>query len=106
VAGLKDIQAYAQSKGINLSEKGLHYVQGWITMAVMAEGIKRVAEGGKEINGENIRAALESLTNFSTGDITTPLSFTATDHAGSKALRLYQVKDGVWTPISEYIGAE
>lgn len=106
VAGLKDIQAYAQSKGVNLDEKGLHYVQGWITMAVMAEGIKRVAEGGKEINGENIRAALESLTDFSTGDITTPLTFTATDHAGSKALRLYQVKDGVWTPISEYIGAE
>lgn len=106
VAGLKEIQEYAQSKGVNLDEKGLHYVQGWITMAVMAEGIKRVAEGGKEINGENIRAALETMTGFGTGDITTPLSFTATDHAGSKALRLYQVKSGVWTPISEYISAE
>ena len=106
VAGLKEIQEYAQSKGVNLDEKGLHYVQGWITMAVMAEGIKRVAEGGKEINGENIRAALETMTGFGTGDITTPLSFTATDHAGSKALRLYQVKSGVWAPISEYISAE
>ncbi len=106
VAGLKEIQEYAQSKGVNLDEKGLHYVQGWITMAVMAEGIKRVAEGGKEINGENIRAALETMTDFGTGDITTPLSFTASDHAGSKALRLYQVKSGVWAPISEYISAE
>ncbi len=106
VAGLKDIQDYAQSKGVNLEAKGLHYVQGWITMAVMAEGIKRLADAGKEINGENIRTALESLSNFSTGDITAPLSFTATDHAGSKALRLYQVKNGVWAPISDFIEAK
>ncbi|MFZ1709834.1 MAG: ABC transporter substrate-binding protein, partial [Anaerolineae bacterium] len=61
VAGVKDIVDYTKSKNINLEEKGLHYVQGWWTMAVMAEGIKRVLDSNKPITGENLKAALETI---------------------------------------------
>ena len=38
--GHKDIEDYLKSKGSSLDAKGLHYVQGWYTMAAMAKGIE------------------------------------------------------------------
>lgn len=103
VAGMKDMIAFNQSKGTTLQEQGVRYVQGWLTMQVMAEGIKRVLDAGNELTGENVRAALEGITNYDTGDITAPLTFTAANHAGNKALRMFEVQGGQWQPISDYI---
>ncbi len=82
---------------------GLHYSQGWYTMAVMTEGIDRVVKEGKELNGENIRAALEGIKNYDTGGVSAPISFTATDHRGNKALRLFKVEGGQWQQMGDYI---
>ncbi len=103
VAGVKDAAEFLKSKGGNIDEQGLHYVQGWTTMAVMAEGIKRTLDAGKPLTGENIRASLEGIQNLSTGDVTTPISFSASDHRGNDAAKVHQVKDGKWAPISDYI---
>ena len=103
VAGMKDMIEYNQSQGTTLQEQGVRYVQGWLTMQVMAEGIKRVLDEGQELTGENIRTALEGMTNYDTGDITTPLTFTPDNHAGNKALRMFEVQDGQWQPVSDYI---
>jgi len=75
-------------------------------MAVMTEGIRRVVADGKEINGENIRAALETVSDFSTGDVTSPIGFTADSHRGNKALKLYKVEGGVWKSVSDFISAK
>lgn len=98
-----EIRPYTEKVGKNLDELGVHYVQGWTTMRTMADAIAQVIREGKEVTGPNIRAALETFTNYSTGGVTTPLTFTATDHAGNKALELYQVQGGKWVKISEYI---
>ena len=103
--GLEQIGAYAESQGKSMDELGVHYVQGWTTMAVMTEGMRRVVEEGNEVTGPNVRAALETLENYDTGGITSPLTFSSSDHAGSKALRLYQVENGAWVAITEYIEA-
>ncbi len=103
VPGDDDVRAYAESKGLDLNELGLHYTQGWWTMAVMVEGIDKVVKAGDPVTGENIRAALETITNFDTGDVTAPITFSATSHRGNKSLRLYQVSGGKWTPMSDYI---
>ena len=87
----------------SLDEWGLHYAQGWWTMAVMVEGIDRVVKEGKELNGENIKAALEGIKDYDTGGITAPISFSAGDRRGNKALRLFQVENGTWKQISDYI---
>jgi len=105
VAGQTDPEAFLKAKGSSLSEKGLHYTQGWWTMAVMAAGIEAAIKAGKEPTGENIRAGLESLQNFSTGDITAPIGFSATSHRGNSMLRLYKVSGGVWTQVSDSISA-
>ena len=104
--GLEEIRAYAESQGKDLDELGVHYVQGWTTMSVMAEAIRRVLEAGEELTGPNIRAELEQFSDFDTGGITSPITFSAEDHAGNKALVLYQVQDGTWTPISDYVPVE
>lgn len=106
VAGHEDAAAWLEENGSSLEEKGLHFTQGWWTMAVMSEGIKRVLDGGDELNGENLRAALETIQNFDTGGITSPISFSSTSHRGNNALRLYEVQNGKWIQISDFISAE
>lgn len=105
VSGHDDADNYLKSKGSSLEAKGLHYTQGWWTMAIMAEGIKRTLDQGKPVTGENIRAALETIQNFDTGGVTSPISFSPASHKGNNALRLYEVKSGKWTQLSDFISA-
>lgn len=105
---VKTINEYLRSKNqgtISDKDKGLTYSQGWATMMVMAEGIKRAAAQG-QVSGESIKAALETLQNFETGGITAPVTFGPNDHKGTTALRLYRVQNGRWTPITDLIEAQ
>ena len=106
VPGHTDAAEFLKSKGKSLDDATLHYTQGWWTMATMVEGIRIVLKDGKEVNGENIRAALETMQNFSTGDVTSSISFSPTSHRGNNSLKLYQVEDGVWKQVSDFISAE
>ncbi|MCK5540668.1 MAG: ABC transporter substrate-binding protein, partial [Deltaproteobacteria bacterium] len=62
----------------------VNYFQGFTAMKVMAEAISRVKG---EINGPAIKAALEGMTDFDTGGLTVPISFSAKSHKGSMGLR-------------------
>ena len=106
VSGHEDADAYLKAQGSSLEQKGLHYTQGWWTMATMVEGIRRVVAAGDEVNGENIRAALEGLSNFDTGGVTSPISFSSTSHRGNSSLRLFTVEGGKWVNPSDFISAE
>ncbi len=103
VPGDDDARKFAQSKGEDLNKLGLHYTQGWVTMEVMVAGIEKVVKDGKPVTGENIRAALETIQNFDTGGITSPITFSATSHRGNKALKLFKVTGGQWVQMSDYI---
>lgn len=105
VAGQSDAESFLKAKGSSLAEKGLHYTQGWWTMAVMTAGIEAAIKAGNEPTGENIRAGLESLQNFSTGDVTAPIGFSASSHKGNNSLHLYKVASGAWTQVSDAISA-
>ncbi len=100
-----EIRPYTEKIGKNLDELGVHYVQGWTTMRAMVDAIAKVIADGKEVTGPNIRAALETYSNYSTGGVTAPLTYTGTDHGGNKALQLYQVQGGVHQPLTDYISA-
>ena len=104
VPGAKAPAEFLKSKGDSLENKGLHYVQGWWTAATMVEGIKRTLDAGKDINdGANIRASLEAMKNFSTGDVTKPITFSPTDHRGNDSAKIHQVQNGQWVPITDYL---
>lgn len=92
-----------ESGGPSLEEATLHYTQGWWTMAVMAEGIRMTIANGEEITGPNIKANLETLTEFDTGGITAPITYTTEDHRGNRSLTIFTVEDGVWVSASDPI---
>jgi len=94
--GHKDVADYLTSKGSSLEEKGLHYVQGWYTMHVMAQGIQTVLKAGDELTGENIKKALETMDAVDTGGVvgSGEVKFSAESHRGSTATGIYQVKAG------------
>jgi len=89
----------SKNKG-NLNKEGLHYVQGWYTMAIMAEGIKRAADEGK-VTGESIKQALEEMDAFDTGGVSAPVDFTADSHAGMTGSKLYVVRKGKWSELTD-----
>ncbi|HYG90726.1 MAG TPA: ABC transporter substrate-binding protein [Azospirillum sp.] len=45
------------------------YMQGFLTAMLMAEAAKRTLESGQELNGKNLKAALNSIKDFDTGGI-------------------------------------
>ena len=69
-------------------------------------GIERAVESGKTLSGESVRQALETMNNFDTQGVTTPITFSPTSHRGNDSMRLFQVKGGKWQQISDYIKAE
>jgi branched-chain amino acid transport system substrate-binding protein len=93
--GLEEVQGDVQGQGV-------HYVQGWYTMALMAEGIKAAAEKG-DVTGESLKAALEELPAFETGDVSAPIDFSADSHAGMPGAKIYEVKDGKWTEVTDLL---
>jgi branched-chain amino acid transport system substrate-binding protein len=103
--GLTQPRDFLSGSGGSLEEQGLHYVQGWYTMAVLADGIAEAAAAG-EADGESIQKTLEDMDAFDTGGVTAPIDFTAESHAGMTASKLFEVKDGKWTELTDLLTVE
>jgi branched-chain amino acid transport system substrate-binding protein len=90
------------------------YVQGWVTAQVLAEGVRLaiVAQNAKEpaktltLDGDAVKAALETLRDFDTSGITAPLSFTPENHKGTNRLRFFRVEKGQWQPLTGELSLE
>ncbi|CAN5123055.1 hypothetical protein BH18CHL2_BH18CHL2_11080 [soil metagenome] len=104
VAGLKEIRDYATKKGKDPKKLPVNYVQGWLTMKVMAEGIKRV-DG--EVTGEKLKAALETIKDYDTGGITDKITFSDKSHRGALATRVFKADagKGVWVQVAPLTAA-
>jgi len=67
------------------------YIQGWTSMMVMWEAMKRA----KTMDSAGVKAALETIKDFDTGGLSAPITFTPTDHRPNTSLRIMTVnKDG------------
>ena len=105
VPGTRVIREYLESKGESLEGKTNAYTQGWWTFAAFAEGMRRVLAAGGELTGANIKAALETFADYDLGGVTAPVTFTPTDHRGSKGLRIFRVEEGAWAPFTDFVEA-
>jgi branched-chain amino acid transport system substrate-binding protein len=92
--GHEAVRAYSKAKGFELEAKGLHFVQGWYTMHVMAKGMEKVVADGKPLTGPNLRAALESMEPVDTGGVIGEVKFSADSHRGAMAAGVYKVDGG------------
>jgi branched-chain amino acid transport system substrate-binding protein len=102
-AGLEQPGSFLQGAGGSLDKEGLHYVQGWYTMAVMAQGISAAAAKG-DVTGDSLKQALEEMDAEDTGDVSAPIDFSPDSHAGMQESKLYTVKDKKWTELTDLKG--
>ena len=100
MAARAEITEYLRTKNETLESKNQKWIQGWAFGKIMVEGVRRA---GDTVTGESIKAALETFKDFDLGGLGSPLTFTATDHAGAKKARVYQVKAGKWQPITDWL---
>ena len=105
VPGTRVIHDHLASRGESAEGRTNAYTQGWWTFAAFAEGMRRVLAADQELTGANIKAALETLSDYNMGGVTAPVTLTSTDHRGSKGLRIFRVEDGVWVPFTDFIQA-
>lgn len=98
--GHEPVQTYAKAKSIDLEAEGLHFVQGWYTMHVMAKGMEKVLADGKPLTGPNLRAALETMDPVDTGGVIGPVHFSADSHRGATAAGVYKVEGGKMVEVA------
>ena len=63
----------------------LQYIAGWINAMIMVEGVKRA---GNNLTGKGVKEGLETFSNFQTGGISKPISFSPKKHKGSCAIKI------------------
>lgn len=95
---LKLIRAHYQKQGKTLDESkvGVYYLRGVFTAALINEAIKLAGDKDK-LTGEDVKRGTESLKDFKAYGLSAGTTITKEDHAGSRKVRLYQVKNGKLT---------
>jgi branched-chain amino acid transport system substrate-binding protein len=90
-----------------LTKYTVYYDRGVFMAALVLEGIRQALEtGGEPITGEKVKVGLESIKGFDLGGIAPPLSTSASDHEGGGFTRVVVVKDGKFTPITDWANPE
>jgi ABC-type branched-subunit amino acid transport system substrate-binding protein len=80
----------------------LSYVEGWATIQVISEALRR-SHQEHGFSRERIKIALEGFKDFVTGGLTPPLTITAKDHRPSVESRIFVVKNGKLTKQTGFI---
>lgn len=70
-----------------------HYLRGFVSTLVMAEGMKMAAAKGA-VTGESIKNALESMRGFDPMGLAPAVSFFPDDHRPSMAVNICRFKGG------------
>jgi branched-chain amino acid transport system substrate-binding protein len=95
-------------------EGNMDYITSWAQSLIMAEILRlAVKNAGYDVlakgNVESWRAmetqGIQKLKNFDIGGLHGPVSYTPGDNRLSKSVRVFQIKNGAITPISDWVEA-
>lgn len=82
------------------------YMQGFLTAMLMTESVKRTLDAGKELTGENMKEALNSIENFDTGGIVgVPISVPGNTVPVGRIYQ-YNAEAQQMQPVSDWISLE
>ncbi|MFI5109078.1 MAG: ABC transporter substrate-binding protein, partial [Terriglobales bacterium] len=101
VAGMQKILDFNKGKDISSPPRDAVYVRGWASTLVITEGLKRADKAG-QLNGEGIKKAFETLSNFDMGGIACNVTYTASDHRACTTTPIYEIKNGTLVKVKDY----
>jgi branched-chain amino acid transport system substrate-binding protein len=83
------------------------YNRGLLQAAVQIEAIGNALKisGGQKPTGDQVKAGLEQIHDFTLGGLIPPLKITPTDHEGGGWVRVFSVHDGKFVPATDWIQA-
>jgi branched-chain amino acid transport system substrate-binding protein len=100
VPGMKKITDWHKKNHPN-DTHNLVYVRGWVYALTWGEALK-IADKNKQLTGEGVKKAIETMKNFDTGGLVPPATYTATDHRASTKSAVYQVQKGKLVKVDEF----
>ncbi|MBI3992865.1 MAG: ABC transporter substrate-binding protein [Candidatus Lambdaproteobacteria bacterium] len=104
---LREIAAMYQSEGKPLPEEmdlSVYYNRGVGIAALHAEAIRAaVASKGTDITTVDVKNAMERIDGFSLDGFIAPIKMTPQDHEGGGGVRIFQVKNGGYTPVTDWM---
>jgi len=101
VPGMKKILDFNKGKDISSPPRDAVYVRGWASTLMITEGLKRADKAG-QLNGEGIKKAFETLSNFDMGGLACNVTYTASDHRACTTTPIYEIKNGTLVKIKDY----
>jgi branched-chain amino acid transport system substrate-binding protein len=69
----------------------VRYVQGYVSFYIFQRALEQVIDAGKEVNGRNLKDALETFRGLESGGLTSPITFTPEDHRPTNRVRVYSM---------------
>lgn len=101
VPGMKNVVAMHDK--LRAGDKGdAMYVRGFTYVMVWSEALKRADKAG-QLNGPGVKAATETMADFSTGGLSQSVTYTPTDHRPTMTTSIYQVQGGKLVKIGDFI---
>ena len=81
------------------------YNRGVLIGALHARAIANAIEavGADNVTGDDVRKGFESISDFSLGGFLPPLNVTPEDHEGGGWVQVWQVRDGAWVPLTDWM---
>jgi len=107
VPGVKLAHELAQKYHPDVTYRGAEYWWALSSINIQCEAIKRAIDkvGYDNLDGTSIKEALETFKDFDNMQITAPISYTPTDHLGTRSMRMIQYEAGNFTVISDWVEA-
>ena len=100
MAGVREI-TLRYHPGTEKPYRSKQYTVGWVTATILYEGIKRA---GKNLNGESLVEALETIRNLDTKGLCGPINYTSKSHKGLDYCKLFKgdPPTGKLLPITDW----
>ncbi len=104
---LEEIRAMYKANGEDPPEEmasTVYYNRGVFQAAVHVKAIENAvkAKGSCDVTGTEVRDGMRQIQDFTLGGLVPPLKITEKDHEGGGYVRVFQVQDGKYVPVTDW----
>ena len=86
-----------------LMKTSVYYNRGVFNAALLVEAVRLALEKfGEPVTGEKVKQGFESIKAFTLDGLVPPMEVSEQDHEGGGWVRIYQVKEKKWVPVTDW----